>query len=366
MSMTTEQAMSYLSGAAKQQDDIKEDNNVVEDKSLTNDSSSEVKEESPKSEEINVDSPDNTTKIESKKADNPNNKDGQSTTEEVNKAKADNQEDKAKAGSDEPKTTEVEDGKKDNSDKSKKNHKEQRDYAYIREKQRRKEAEAKVKELQEALDKYKDLESKDFKDKDGNVNYDAYTKWKLQERDMQHEIERIRQEQLQRDIEQDRINTERCFKGQELEDYNNLIMKFGDVFANTVRQFDDNNVVFNYLDTVNDYPIVLRELMLHHDKWLPQIFRSNKYSNAVIKDPNTLERNTAKVVEEILDNYYTAKKVEEPIVNNDTHETNPVKNNIPIIGKQITQSGAGNSDNEVSLLSSINSINNYLRKNKRR
>lgn len=351
MSMTTEQAMSYLS-----KDDTKEDNNVVEDKSLTNDSSSEVKEESPKSEEVNVDSPDNTTKIESKKADNPNNKDGQSTTEEV-------------AGSDEPKTAEVEDGKKDNSDKSKKNHKEQRDYAYIREKQRRKEAEAKVKELQEALEKYKGLQYKDFKDKDGNINYDAYTNWKLQERDMQHEVERIRQEQLQHDIENDRIITERCFQGQELEDYNTLMMKYAKSFANAVHQFDNNNVIFSYLDTVDDYPIVLRELMTNSDKWLPQIFRSNRYSRAVIKDPNTLERNTAKVVEEILDNYYNSKnnvsKVEHSTTTVNEH-VNPVKNNIPIIGKQITQSGAGNSDNEVSLLSSINSINNYLRKNKRR
>jgi hypothetical protein len=364
MSMTTEQAMSYLS-----KDDTKEDNNVVEDKSLTNDSSSEVKEESPKSEEINVDSPDNTTKIEqtdSNKAANPNNKDGQSTTEEVNKA--------AKAaGSDEPKTTEVEDGKKDNSDKSKKNHKEQRDYAYIREKQRRKEAEAKVKELQEALEKYKGLQSKDFKDKDGNINYDAYTNWKLQERDMQHEVERIRQEQLQQDIENDRIITERCFQGQELEDYNALIMKDGKAFADAVHEFDNKNVIFSYLDTVNEYPIVLRELMTNSDKWLPQIFRSNRYSRAVIKDPITLERNTAKVVEEILDNYYNSKnnvsKVEQSTTTANEHvneHVNPVKNNIPIIGKQITQSGAGNSDNEVSLLSSINSINNFLRKNKRR
>ena len=352
MSMTTEQAMSYLSGAAKQQ----EDNTVVEDKSLTNDSSSEVKEESSKSEEINVDSPDNTTKIESNI--NPNNKDGQSTTEEVNKA--------AKtAGSDEPKTTDVADGKKDNSDK--KSHKEQRDYAYIREKQRRKDAEAKVKELQEALEKYKGLQSKDFKDKDGNINYDAYTNWKLQERDMQHEVERIRQEQLQQDIEQDRIITERCFQGQELEDYNALIMKDGKAFADAIHEYDEKNVIFSYLDTVNEYPIVLRELMTNANKWLPQIFRTNRYSRAVIKDPNTLERNTAKVVEEILDNYYNTKNT----VNNDVPSTQPVKNNVhtnsvPIIGKQITQSGASNSDNEVSLLSSINSINNFLRKNKRR
>lgn len=342
MSMSTEQAMSYLST----NNDTDGKQNVVEDKSITNDSSSEVKEESSKSEEINVDSPDNSTKIEqtdSNKADNPNNnEDGQSNTEEVKV-------------SDETKTNTVADGKK-------KSHKEQRDYAYIREKQRRKEAEAKVKELQNALEKYKGLQSKDFKDKDGNTDYDAYTNWKLQERDMQNEVQRLQLEQLNEEIEQDRINTERVFKGQELIDYNNLIQTNGKAFADAIHEYDEKNVIFKYLDTVDDYPIVLRELMTNSSKWLPQIFRSNRYSRAVIKDSSILERNTAKVVEEILDNYYNTKKSETVAVN----PQHTVKNNIPIIGKQITQSGAGNSDNEVSLLSSINSINNFLRKNKRR
>lgn len=340
MSMSTEQAMSYLS--TNKDTDVKQ--NVVEDKSITNDSSSEVKEESSKSEEINVDSPDSATKIEQTgNVDNPNNhEDGQSTTEEVKV-------------SDETKTNAVADGKK-------KSHKEQRDYAYIREKQRRKEAEAKVKELQNALEKYKGLQSKDFKDKDGNTDYDAYTNWKLQERDMQNEVQRLQLEQLNEEIEQDRINTERVFKGQELIDYNNLIQTNGKAFADAIHEYDEKNVIFKYLDTVDDYPIVLRELMTNSSKWLPQIFRSNRYSRAVIKDSSILERNTAKVVEEILDNYYNTKKSETVAVN----PQHTVKNNIPIIGKQITQSGAGNSDNEVSLLSSINSINNFLRKNKRR
>lgn len=347
MSMTTEQAMSYLSKEATNED-VKQ--NVVEDKSIINDSSSEVKEESSKSEEINVDSPDNATKVEqtdSNKADNPNKEDGQSNTEEVKVT-------------DETKTNAVADGKK-------KSHKEQRDYAYIREKQRRKEAEAKVKELQNALEKYKGLQSKDFKDKDGNTDYDAYTNWKLQERDMQNEVQRLQLEQLNEEIEQDRINTERVFKGQELIDYNNLIQTNGKAFADAIHEYDEKNVIFKYLDTVDDYPIVLRELMTNSSKWLPQIFRSNRYSRAVIKDSSVLERNTAKVVEEILDNYYNTKKSETVAVNpQHTVKNNISKNNIPIIGKQITQSGAGNSDNEVSLLSSINSINNFLRKNKRR
>lgn len=344
MSMTTEQALSYLST-----NDTIDKQNVVEDKSITNDPSSEVKDESPKSEEINVGSTDNTTKVdEQKESANPNN-DGQSTMEEVNKADQ-------SAGSDEPKTTDVEDG-----NKSKKSHKEQRDYAYIREKQRRKEAEAKVKELQFALEKYKGLQSKDFKDKDGNTDYDAYTNWKLQERDMQNEVQRLQREQLNEELEQDRITTERVFKGQELEDYNNLIQTKGKVFADTIHEYDNKNVIFSYLDTVDDYPIVIRELMTNSSKWLPQIFRSNRYSRAVIKDSSTLERNTAKVVEQILDEYYNKADSS----NTTTQPVNHVKNNIPIIGKQITSNTSGTDPNG-SLLTSISSINDYLRKNKRR
>lgn len=343
MSMSTEQALSYLSN-----NDTKEDGDkVAADDSLVNVSSTQDKANSATSVDTNVGSPDNATKVEqtdSNKADNPNKEDGQSNTEEVKV-------------SDETKTTAVADGKK-------KSHKEQRDYAYIREKQRRKEAEAKVKELQNALEKYKGLQSKDFKDKDGNTDYDAYTNWKLQERDMQNEVQRLQLEQLNEEIEQDRINTERVFKGQELIDYNNLIQTNGKAFADAIHEYDEKNVIFKYLDTVDDYPIVLRELMTNSSKWLPQIFRSNRYSKAVIKDSSILERNTAKVVEEILDNYYNTKKSE--TVSNVVNPQHTVKNNIPIIGKQITQSGAGNSDNEVSLLSSINSINNFLRKNKRR
>lgn len=343
MSMTTEQAMSYLSNTNDTKVDL-DKQNVVEDESITNDPSSEVKDESSKSEEINVGSTDNTTKVEDSVSNESPNNDGQSTMEEVK-------------GSDEPKTTDVEDG-----NKSKKSHKEQRDYAYIREKQRRKEAEAKVKELQFALEKYKGLQSKDFKDKDGNTDYDAYTNWKLQERDMQNEVERLQREQLNEELEQDRINTERIFKGQELEDYNNLIQTKGKVFADTIHEYDEKNVIFGYLDTVDDYPIVLRELMTNSSKWLPQIFRSNRYSRAVIKDSSTLERNTAKVVEQILDEYYnkanSSTTTSEPV--------NTVKTNIPIIGKQITQSNASGTDPNGSLLTSINSINNYLRKNKRR
>ena len=94
----------------------------------------------------------------------------------------------------------------------------------------------------------------------------------------------------------------------------------------------------------------MRELMTNHNKWLPQIFRPNKYSHAVITNPNILERNTAKVVEQILDEYYASK-------NNQSKSVEPKsKTAIPVIGKQITNNNVSESSVHDS-----NYWNNHLR-----
>lgn len=333
MSMSSEQAFEYLNKLkSNQADDTAQVADTTSNEDTTPVESNEVE---SKSEDDNVASPDNATI-----AGNSGTNDNQSNTEESN-------------GSGEPVETEDKIEKDDEPNKNnRKNltHKDKRDYAFIRTSQQLKDAKKQIKELTTALEKYKGLESKDFKDKDGNTNYDAYTNWKLQERDMQDEVQRLQREQLNVEIEQDRIATERCFQGQELDDYNMLIRNKGKVFADVVHSYDESNVIFKYLDTVDDYPIVLRELMTNHTKWLPQIFRTNKYSHSVITNPNILERNTAKVVEEILDEYYASK-------NNQSKSVEPKsKTAIPVIGKQITNNNV--SDNYVP---DRNYWNNHLR-----
>ena len=332
MSMSTEQALEYMHSA----------DNVAE----TKEPSTEVS----KSEEVNVNSPDESA--------TPN--DGTPVVEETK-------------GSDEPKVEQeqveqVEDNKKEEVKKEevknedvkkedKPSHKEQRDYAFIRKSQQLKEAKARIKELEETLNKYKGLSSKDFKDKDGNADIDAYTNWKLQERDMQNEVKKLQNDQLQAEIEEDRIVTERCFQGKELEEYDNLIKTKGQAFAEAIKAADENNVVFKYLDTVRDYPIVIRELMTNPNKWLGRIFRS--------RDDYSLKKNTSIVVDEILDEYESSKNVKvETTPKQEVAATEP-KPAIPVIGKQISTAGATNQDTSGSLLTSINSINNYLRKHKR-
>lgn len=335
MSMSSEQAFEYLN---KLKSNPADNTAQVADTTPNEDTTPvESNEVESKSEDDNVASPDNATKTEIQSTN-----DNQSNTEESN-------------GSGEPSESEDKIVKVDEPNKNnRKNltHKDKRDYAFIRTSQQLKEYKKQVKELTEALEKYKGLESKDFKDKDGNTNYDAYTNWKLQERDMVNEVQRLQQEQLNVELEQDRIATERCFQGQELEDYNRLIQNNGKVFADVIHSYDKNNAIFKYLDTVDDYPIVMRELMTNHNKWLPQIFRPNKYSHAVITNPNILERNTAKVVEQILDEYYASK-------NNQSKSVEPTiksKTAIPVIGKQITNNNVSESSVHDS-----NYWNNHLR-----
>lgn len=344
MSMTTEQALAYCTQS--------------EDKVA--DSNTPSVEES-KSEDINVDTP-NEVATPAEKEVPPATNDGEHPAEEVK-------------GSDEPKAEApgVED--KTNKEESHPDHKAQRDYAFIKQKKKLKdlqerydrdtsEKDKRIKELEEELNKRKLLTSENFTKADGSKDIDAFVNWKAQEQNLKQEADRLKSEltndQRAYQLEMDRINTERCFQGKELEDYNNLIIRNGAGFADAIHEKDRTNVVFKYLDTVQDYPIVLRELMTNHNKWLPMIFRST--------DPESLRRNTAKVTDLILDEYYDSlkKPVQNEVNTQPAAVTQPPKAApaIPVIGKQISNAGATTS-NEGSLLSSINSINAYLKKNKR-
>ncbi len=307
MSMSTEQAMSYIKGKAEEPEKVEAKEPEVKEEAPS--AEPEVKE--TKSEEANVDSPED-AKVEETKKD-----DGEQPKEEVK-------------GSDEPKA-ETKDVKKKEMTPQ--------DYAFMKQKDKNrklqdkyeklntkfnetnKQKDARIKELEEQLKKYETLKSEDFKKQDGSVDYDAYTNWKLTERDMQNEVSNLRQsmkqEQLQHALDYDKYVTERCFDGKELEDYNELVAKNGKVFADEIHKVDPNNVVFNYLETLNDYPIVLRELMTNPSRWLGHMFKS--------KDPEVMKWNTARVADTILEEFYKSKEQPAPAA----------KPAIPVIGKQI-------------------------------
>ena len=242
----------------------------------------------------------------------------------------------------------------------------QRDYAFIREKNKRKEQkakyEARIKELEAKLKEREGLEESHFTKPDGSPDPTAYVRNEFAKRDMQDELKHIREqdlnEQEQFDIEQDRIITEHCFQGEELTQYRDLIANNGRAFMEAIQENDPNNVVLNYLDTLQEYPIVLRQLMTDMPT-LRRLFRS--------RDPEALKYNVRVIADEILEKHH-APKVETPAntaVNTVANTAvEPPKPAIPVIGKQI--SSQGNSSSSGSLLKDYSSINHYLATHKYR
>ena len=257
----------------------------------------------------------------------------------------------------EKKAEEKQEAKNDDSDKEDK-HKSQRDYAFIREKNKRKEQKAKyeaqIKELNEQLEKYKNLKLADFKDKDGKEDTESYVNWKLKEREMQDEIKNLQtrdlEEQRQYDLEEDRRRVNACFEGKDLEEYDKLISEKGSQFYEAVTKADPNGVFFNYLNSIEEYPIVLRELMTDL-KLLSKVFRS--------KDPDILKYNTARIADEILERHHKPKEAK-PSQDPAPEKTAQNAPKVPVIGKQVS-AGAASQPKQTGTAA----WNEYLRKHPR-
>lgn len=323
MSMSTEQALAYLNESK---------NDTASEPEVTETTPSvEPEKEDSKSEVKDVASPEDT-------ADKTN--DGEPKSEVDTKA-------------DNPGTA------KDDKVEKKDERQAQRDYAFIREKNKRKQQkeryEARIKELEAELKKRDNLEAKHFQKEDGTPDPEAYVHNEFAKRDMKDELNRIRQqdmyEQQQLEIEQDRIITERCFEGKDLDDYRSLISTKGPAFAAALKENDPNNVVLSYLDTLQEYPVVVRELMTNLGT-LRRLFRS--------RDPEALKYNVRVIADEILEKHHAAPS------QNAVPQTDVVeKKSIPVIGKQISSQSNTNSAN-ASLVKDWNSINAYLAKHKYR
>lgn len=233
-----------------------------------------------------------------------------------------------------------------------------RDYAFERlkrkSKEEKKQLEARIKELEEELNKGKGLKAEHFVDKEGKPDPTSYVDWKLKERDMQDEIRELQhyneERQLREDIEEDKRRVEACFQDEkERTEYNSLIERNGKAFYDAVSEVDPNGVVFGYLSTMPEYPVVLRELMTDN-KLLGYAFRST--------DPDALKRNIAVIADQILDKRHNpiSTPKEEPKVE---VKVEP-KKELPVIGKQIN-STPGNA----SEVHDRNYWNRYLREHPR-
>lgn len=275
--------------------------------------------------------------------------------EQKHEVKADDKADepKAEVKKDEPK---AEDKPKEEKKQS------PRDYAFERLKRKSKEQHekdlARIKELEEELAKGKGLKAEHFIDKDGKPDPNSYVDWKLKERDLQDEIKEIQRQdherQLKEDIEEDRRRVENCYQDErERKEYDDLIQRNGKAFYDAVSEVDPNGVVFGYLSTMPEYPIVLKELMTDN-KLLGYTFRST--------DPDALKHNIITVADQILDRHHNKNSTPKIAATEPASAVVPPKpKELPVIGKQINNSQAASGP----VVKDRNYWNNYLRQHPR-
>lgn len=235
--MSTDEALKYIAEHSNESsnDEVKQTVEVKSEESQTSDQPSDETETFPEPTSDTVDDKD-------KKEDRPT-----IETEE---------------GSDEP--SEVKDEKADKSKKDNKR-KDKRDYAFIREKNKRKAQreryEAEIKSLKDELEKYKGLRLEDFKG-----DQQQYIDYRIDQQNQERKIaDQMRQlDDLNRaDME---AENERRVKlsfadEKERQEYVNLLERNGREFLDALQQFDQENVVMSYLNDLEQYPKVLKVLM---------------------------------------------------------------------------------------------------------
>ena len=237
MNMSTDEALKYIAEHSNESsnDEVKQTVEVESKESQTSDQPSDETETFPEPTSDTVDDKDK---------------------------KEDRQIIETEEGSDEP--SEVKDEKADKSKKENK-HKDKRDYAFIREKNKRKAQreryEAEIKSLKDELEKYKGLRLEDFKG-----DQQQYIDYRIDQQNQERKIaDQMRQlDDLNRaDME---AENERRVKlsfadEKERQEYANLLERNGREFLDALQQFDQENVVMSYLNDLEQYPKVLKVLM---------------------------------------------------------------------------------------------------------
>lgn len=236
--MSTDEALKYIaehSNESTSNDEVKQTVEVESKESQTSDQPSDETETFPEPTSDTVDDKD-------KKEDRQN-----IETEE---------------GSDEP--SEVKDEKADKSKKENKR-KDKRDYAFIREKNKRKAQreryEAEIKSLKDELEKYKGLKLEDFKG-DQQQYIDYRIDQQNQERriaDQMRQLDDLNRADMEAENER-RVNLSFADE-KERQEYVNLLERNGREFLDALQQFDPENVVMSYLNDLEQYPKVLKVLM---------------------------------------------------------------------------------------------------------
>lgn len=276
--------------------------------------------ETPKPEEPSVEKPSTTGTEEAPKQEEPKQEEPKAEEPKEDKPKEE------KPAEDKPKEeTPSEDKKEKRLPPSKKYTRDERiAHSFAIEKRKRQEAQAKVKELEAELAKVKGLKPEDF-----NNDVEAYTSFRLDEQHKKDEIERQKRFIEQSEAEENAKETERkvslCFPDEnDRAEYEELISTRGREFYEALKEHDPYGVVLDYLNGVEKYPIVLRELMTN-TKSLAYVFRD--------KDPYELRHNLHVFTKELLSGKTEEKK--EDVKQPEQEQPQP-KPAIPVIGKQVT------------------------------
>ena len=239
MNMSTDDALKYIADHQSNTSENEKVNQPVEVKAKEEQSSAQPSDE---------------TKTDAEPA---------SDTADDKEKKEDRPDIKAPTGSDEP--AEVKDEKADEKAKKDRTHKEERDYAFIREKNKRKAQreryEAEIKSLKDELEKYKGLKLEDFKG-DQQQYIDYRIDQQNQERklaDQQRYLDEL--DVADMEAENDRRVNLSFADEKERQEYKELLERNGREFLSALQQFDQENVVMTYLNDLEQYPKVLKVLM---------------------------------------------------------------------------------------------------------
>lgn len=192
---------------------------------------------------------------------------------------------------------------------------EQIDYSFqklkTREASKRRQLEARIKELEEALNKKDNAPSFD-KDKEG------YIKYSVEQYGKEAEKKRLEQEYIDsKRYEAEELNRKRieaCFTDEaEREKYNNLVKTNGPEFVKLLDREDPESVILGYLDDSDISPILVRILMTNKEYRNEVLSKTSPYGKQ-----RAMENLEAKVrwAQQQLEN---KKKIEKP-------------NKIPVVG----------------------------------
>lgn len=149
--------------------------------------------------------------------------------------------------------------------KQERTHKEERDYAFIREKNKRKAQreryEAEIRSLKAEIEKYKGLKLEDFKN-DQQQYIDYLHDQDKQERKLADQESRLDElNAADMEAENDRRVKLSFADEKERQEYAQLLERNGHEFLSALKKFDRENVVMTYLNDLEQYPRVLKVLM---------------------------------------------------------------------------------------------------------